>query len=129
MVLGGALALLGAVGCASSSVYTRPSPGMIAAAEDAMNAARAKGADADGRAAPFLRAAERQLAAGKSSMEQGDNRNATWLVARAAADAQLSHALVEKSRQEGAARTTEAQLAQTRGEVPTPAVPGETAPE
>jgi hypothetical protein len=129
VVLGGAMALLGAVGCASPNVYSRPSPGMIAAAEDAVNAARAKGADRDGKAAPFLRSAERQMAAGKASMTEGDDRSATWLMARAAADGQLSHALIEKSRQESAASTTEAQLAETRSQAAKPAVPAEVAPE
>jgi hypothetical protein len=123
-VWGGALALLGSVvGCASPNVYTRPSPAQIAAAEDAVHAARARGADGNTQAAPFLNAAERQLAAGKRSLDQGDDRNATWLLARAAADGELSHAIAEKARMESEAKITESQLAETRGGAPPPPAP------
>jgi hypothetical protein len=128
---GAGLALLWAVGCASPNVYTRPSPGQISAAEDAVNQAKARGADRDVKAAPFLNSAERQLAAGKRSLNEGDDRNATWLLARAAADGQLSHALTERDRLEREARTTESQLAETRsagGNLPPPPPPSTTTP-
>jgi hypothetical protein len=99
---------------------------MIAAAEDSIRAARAKGAATDEKAAPFLISAERQLAAGKASLNQGDDRAATWLIARASADGELSHAMAERARQEEAARLTESQLTQTRAEsagTPAPAEP------
>jgi hypothetical protein len=119
-----ALALLGlGVGCASPNVYVRPTPAQIAAAEDAVRTARARGADTDPAAAPFLSAAERQLASGRHSLDLGDNYAATWLLARAAADGELSHALAEKSRQEAEAKTTEDQLARTRAEAARPTQP------
>ena len=110
VALGGGLALLWAVGCASPNVYMRPSPAQISAAEDAVRDARARGADHNAQAAPFLTSAERQLAAGKRSLNEGDDRNATWLLARAAADGQLSHAMTERARMESEARITESQL-------------------
>src|SRR5438045_953513 len=99
LACGGALALLGSWGCASPYAYTRPAPAQVASAEDAVNAARTQGADRDEHAAPFLTAAERELAMGKQSLANGDNRNATLLLARASADGELSHALVERTRQ------------------------------
>jgi len=124
VVWGGGLALLWAMGCASPNVYTRPSPGQISAAEDSVRAARSRGAQNDPQAAPFLASAERQLASGKRSLNEGDNRNATWLLARAAVDGQLSHAMTERSRMESAAKTTESWLAETRaGAVPPPPPP------
>ena len=50
---GGGLALLLAVGCASSNVYTRPTAQQIGAAEEAVRVARARGADRDAHAAPL----------------------------------------------------------------------------
>jgi uncharacterized protein DUF4398 len=128
VVWGGGLALLWAVGCASPNVYTRPSPGQISAAEDAVRAARDRGARQDPQAAPFLASAERQLSAGKRSLDEGDDRNATWLLARAAVDGQLSHAMTERARMEKEARTTESWLAETRASVPPPPPPGQAPP-
>jgi hypothetical protein len=126
VALGGGLALLWAVGCASPNVYTRPSPAQISAAEDAVHAAKVRGADHNAQAAPFLASAERQLNAGKRSLNEGDDRNATWLLARAAADGQLSHAMTERARLEAEANTTERQLAETRGNSPPPPPPANT---
>jgi hypothetical protein len=128
VVWGGGLALLWAVGCASPNVYTRPSPGQISAAEDAVRAARHRGASKDPQAAPFLASAERQLAAGKRSLDEGDNRSATWQLARSAADGELSHAMTERARLEAEARTTESQLAETRASVPPPPPPAQAPP-
>jgi len=119
-------ALTAGAGCASPNVYVRPTTAQIAAAEDAVKVAREKGADRDERAAPFLRVAEEQLASGRKRLDQGDNRGATWLLARAAADGQLSQVMVDKSRMEAEAATTESQLAQTRSEaarLPPPPAP------
>jgi hypothetical protein len=119
---GGMALLLGSVvGCASPYAYNRPTAGQIAAADNAVQAARARGADNDTTAAPFLHSAERQLASGKHSLDAGDNHDATWLLARAAADGQLSDALAARSREESEAKTTEEHLAQTRAEVANPA--------
>jgi hypothetical protein len=123
VVLGGGLALLWAVGCASPNVYTRPSPAQISAAEDAVRAARTRGAGNNAQAAPFLTSAERQLAAGKRSLNEGDDRNATWLLARAAVDGQLSHAVTERTRLEREAKITEDHLVETRGNAPPPPPP------
>jgi Domain of unknown function (DUF4398) len=129
MVWGGTLALLLTVGCASPNAYTRPSPEQISAAEDAVQKARARGAHQSPQAAPFMTAAERQLAAGRRSLNEGDNRNATWLLARAAADGDLSHAMVERQRLERDAQTAESQLNETRAQsAPPPPPPSETAP-
>jgi hypothetical protein len=122
-IAGLAVLFLG-LGCASEKVYMRPSPAQISAAEDAVRTARAHGADQDVNALPFLTSAERQLAAGRRSLELRDNYAATWLLARAAADGELSRAMADKSRQEAEAKTTEAQLAQTRGDLARPAAPG-----
>jgi hypothetical protein len=120
-VRGGALALLVTMGgCAGPYVYTRPSTEQIASADEAVRVARAKGAETDPQAMPFFKAAERQLAAGKRSLEQGDDSAATFQLARAAADGELSQAMVEKSRQEREATVTEAQLAETRSQVAAP---------
>ena|SRR5688572_2852708 len=131
VVWGGGLALLWAVGCASPNYYTRPSAGQISAAEEAVRTARARGANNNPQAAPFLTAAERQLAAGRESLDAGDDRNATWLLARAAVDGQLSHAMTERARMEEQARITENQLAETRANSappPPPPPPATTTP-
>jgi uncharacterized protein DUF4398 len=130
-VRGCALAWLGlAVGCANINQYERPSPAQIAAAEDSIRNARAKGADGDERAAPFLTAAERQLNVGKQSLDLGDNRTATWSLARAAADGELSLALAERGRLEKEATTVESQLEETRNQTPAapPPPPASTTP-
>jgi hypothetical protein len=111
------------MGCASPYAYTRPTSGQIAAAEDAVHTARARGAQNDSAAAPFLTSAERELAAGKRSLDQGDNRNATWFLARAAADGELSHAMATKARAEADAMTTESQLSETRNSAGAPPPP------
>jgi hypothetical protein len=85
--------------------------------------ARARGADRDAKAAPFLTSAERQLAEGRRSMNAGDDRNATWQLARAAADGELSQAMVERSRMESEAASTESQLTETRSAVAQPPPP------
>jgi hypothetical protein len=123
VVWGGGLALLLTVGCASPNVYTRPTAAQINAADESVRMARARGADHDEKAAPFLATAERQLAAGRRSLDDGDNRNATWLLARAAADGELSQAMAERSRLETEAATTESQLSETRNAVAQPPPP------
>jgi hypothetical protein len=128
VVWGGGLALLLTVGCASPNVYTRPSPAQIGAADEAVRVARARGADRDDKARPFLTSAERQLAEGRRSLEEGDNRTATWLLARAAADGELSQAMAERSRMESEAATTESQLTETRSAVSQPPPPPPPAP-
>jgi hypothetical protein len=123
VVWGGGLALLLTVGCASPNVYTRPTSAQISAADEAVRVARARGADRDTSAAPFLNSAERQLAEGRRSLEAGDNYSATWLLARAAADGELSQAMVERSRTENEANSTESQLTETRNAVMQPPPP------
>jgi hypothetical protein len=123
VVWGGGLALLVTVGCASPNAYTRPTAQQIGAAEDAVRVARARGADRDTNAAPFLSAAERQLSEGRRAMDTGDNYAATWLLARAAADGELSQAMVDRSRMESEASSTENQLNETRTAVPQPPPP------
>ena len=123
VVWGGGLALLLTVGCASPNVYTRPTPTQISAAQEAVQAARARGADRDQKAAPFLAMAERQLAAGRQAMDAGDNRSATWLLARAAADGELSQAVAERSRLETEAASSESQLTETRSAAAQPPPP------
>jgi hypothetical protein len=119
---GGMALLLGTVvGCASPYAYNRPTAGQIAAADNAIQTARARGADSDASASPFFHSAERQMASGKRSLETGDNRNATWLLARAAADGQLSDALAARAHEESEAKATEEHLAQTRTEASAPA--------
>jgi hypothetical protein len=122
-VWGGGLALLWTVGCASPNVYTRPTTAQISAADEAVRVARARGADRDAKASPFLTSAERQLAEGRRALEVGDDRNATWLLARAAADGELSQAMVERSRMESEAASTENQLTETRSAVAQPPPP------
>src|SRR4051794_30543443 len=107
LVWGGGLALLVTVGCASPNAYTRPTSAQIGAAEEAVRVARARGADRDTNAAPFLGAADRQLAQGRRALDNGDNYAATWLLARAAADGELSQAMVDRSRVESEASSTE----------------------
>jgi hypothetical protein len=123
VVWGGGLALLSIVGCASPNVYTRPTTAQIGAADEAVRVARARGADRDAKAAPFLTAAERQLGEGRRALDVGDDRNATWLLARAAADGELSQAMVERSRMEAEAASTESQLSETRSAVTQPPPP------
>jgi hypothetical protein len=123
VVGGGGLALLLTVGCASPNVYSRPTPAQISAAEEAVRVARARGADRDASAAPFLTSAERQLAESRRALGAGDDYAATWLLARAAADGELSQAMVERARMEGEAASTESQLNETRSAVPPPPPP------
>jgi hypothetical protein len=104
-------------------VYTRPTAQQIGAAEEAVRVARARGADRDAHAAPFLGSAERQLTQGRRALEAGDNYAATWLLARAAADGELSQAMVDRSRVESEAGSTENQLNETRNAVTQPPPP------
>jgi hypothetical protein len=123
VVWGSGLALLLTVGCASPNAYTRPTSQQIGAAEEAVRVARARGADRDTNAAPFLGAAERQLTQGRRALDEGDNYTATWLLARAAADGELSQAMVDRSRTESEAAGTENQLNETRNAVTQPPPP------
>jgi hypothetical protein len=124
--------LLGlAGGCAVQSgaaMYTRPTPSQVASAESTVSAAHSVGADQNSTAAPFLAAADRELANGKQHMNQGDNQSAHWMLQRAMADAELSRALVQRAHQEGEAKSSEAQLRQARETMARPATP-ETTPE
>jgi hypothetical protein len=104
-------------------VYTRPTAQQIGAAEEAVRVARARGADRDANAAPFLGSAERQLTQGRRALEAGDNYTATWLLARAAADGELSQAMVDRARMESEAGSTENQLNETRNAVTQPPPP------
>jgi hypothetical protein len=111
------------VGCASPNAYTRPNAQQIGAAEEAVRVARARGADRDPNAAPFLGAAERQLMQGRRALDEGNNYGATWLLARAAADGELSQAMIDRSRMESEAASTENQLNETRTTVTQPPPP------
>jgi len=108
----GVLALLGG-GCASTTT-TYWTPGQIAAAENAINTAKAAGADQDAQAERHLRLAEEQLAAARERMSAGATRDAAWLLARAQADAELSQTLQQEAHTAGEAKLTEEQLEQAR---------------
>jgi hypothetical protein len=121
---GGAVVLLTAMfGCASVNTYQPPSTGQIAAAEASVDAARRTGAAQSEAAGSQLRSAEEELAAGKKSLQAGDNRGAVWSLARAEVDGELSQTLARQARQEAEARKLEGQLAQTRAESGQPPVP------
>jgi len=116
-----ALALL--VGCASTTT-TYWTAGQIAAAQNAVNNARAAGADRDPQAARHLRLAEDQLAAARERMNTDETRDAAWLLARAQADAELSQALQQEANVSAQAKLTEQQVEQARAssvQVSTPA--------
>jgi hypothetical protein len=113
MAWSGGLALLWIGGCASQN-YARPSSKQITDATSAVWKARARGAGADGRAAPFLSAAERQLYAARHSLDAGKNRDANWLLARATVDGQLAEALVRRSGAEREVARTESRLTEVR---------------
>jgi hypothetical protein len=120
----GGLALLWIGGCASQQ-HPKPSSAQVSAAYHSVQAAWAKGAGSDERAAPFLRVAQRELASGYSSLNAGHNRDASWQLTRAAADGQLSQALVTRSRMEQEVARTESRLSATRAVTPSPAPAGE----
>jgi hypothetical protein len=124
---GGAMALLGLVGgCAMSrsyAGYTRPTASQIAMAESAVNNAHALGADKNAGAAPFLVAADRELASAKHSMDLADDRTANWSLQRAISDAELSRALVQRAHEEREAKSSETQLTQMRQQMSNPSTP------
>ena len=110
------MALLTLVGCASSNAYAPPTTTDIAAAEEAVAAAKKSGAAQGEPSARYVQVAEEQLVNGKQLAQQGDNRNAVWSLARAAADGELAYALNRQMRAESDARRLERQLAETRRE-------------
>lgn len=114
-----------AVGCARQNDYVRPTSAQVVTAENAVNGARAAGAEKDRTAALFLAAADRELAQGKHGIERGDDRTAVWMLARAAADADLGHALADRIREEREAKKSEDQLAETRQQLARPEAPAE----
>jgi hypothetical protein len=121
--LGSALALALAGGCATTTYWT---PAHVAAAQGAVNSARASGAEEDPQAARQLHLAEGQLAAARERIAAGENRDAGWLLTRAQADAELSLMLQREAHARLQARDVERQLAQLRagGVAPVaPAVP------
>jgi hypothetical protein len=109
----GGLALLWIGGCASQQ-HARPTPDQVNSAYQSVQKAWASGAGKDANAAPFLTVAERELSSGYYSMKAGDNRNATWHLARAAVDGQLSQAVLNRSRMAQEVARTEGRLSATR---------------
>ena len=105
-----------ALGCASANAYAPPTTRDIAAAEEAVAAAKKSGAAQGEPSARYLRDAEERLVAGKQLAQEGDNRNAVWSFQRAAADGELAYALNRQMRAESDARRLERQLAETRRE-------------
>jgi hypothetical protein len=127
MVAWSGLALLWIGGCASQN-YARPSSRQITDATASVWKARAHGAGADGRAAPFLTVAERELYAARRSLDAGHNRDANWMLARATVDGQLSEALLRRSLLERELARTESHLTEVRAAT-RPAAPADRGPQ
>ena len=115
---GGLLACVAAAGllggCATAALYPPPTPGQIAAAEAAVTVARQEGQLGDPDTARHLRFAEQQLARAQQLAAVQDNRGATFVLARAQADAELSQALSRRAKAQADAAEAERVLEEAR---------------
>jgi hypothetical protein len=112
-----AVALLTGPGCASAPAQQpRPSASQFAAAQAAVDVARRTATAQSQAPMQHLRAAESELVQARRLLQTGDNRGATWALARAQVDADLSRTLVRQAREEAEAQRLEGELALTRAE-------------
>lgn len=89
-----ALAAIAVTACGHAAI---PSD-RLGQAEGAVRTAHALGASQEPSAALHLRLANENLAKGKELMAKGDNERASYMLLRAAADAELAKSLVNEAR-------------------------------
>lgn len=95
-----AAAMGSSVGCVSTHM---PSASHIASAEAAIRNAQELGAERIPDASVHLDLAQRQLARALRYIDEGDDRDARWMLLRADADAHLALALTREARTQEAA--------------------------
>lgn len=95
-----ALLAAGAAACASQPVPTA----RVASAEAAIRAANEIGAQNIPEAEMHLRVARDELGKARKLLKDGENEDATWLLARAESDAELAVAMAREARERAEAQ-------------------------
>ena len=107
-----AAAMGASVGCVSAHM---PSASHIASAEAAIRNAQELGAERIPDASVHLDLAQRQLARARRYIDEGDDRDARWMLLRADADAHLALALTREARTQEAADEVAARVRDLAG--------------
>lgn len=103
------------VGCGSSAAVPNE---RVASTEAAIRAAREVGAQQTPQAALHLRLAEEQLDTGRKLMKEGDNKRASWVLARAESDAEVAVAMARETGARAVAQQTLERVKQLRSQMP-----------
>jgi hypothetical protein len=117
-LVGCAIAMIGLAACASAP----PPHERHAASQAAIRTAKEMNADQIPQAALHLKLAQEQFDKGKSLMNDGDNRAATFMLMRAKADAELALAMARENKTRTEAQLLLDKLRAARGPTPTSAL-------
>jgi hypothetical protein len=112
------LAVAGAMGCATADGYPRPSSGLVQEALTRVLAAEAEHVRLDGQAHRMRKLARDEYRDADAAIRRRENRRASLLLARAAADADLALAFAREEQWTTEAQEAALRLDDVRGTAP-----------